>query len=118
MPRRKRTEKDYAKMREYNNRIHMRIYRPEGAMPKSLRDKIRVQCIRMGGDNHIAGDVRLAINSLWEKAEEYSIEWQWFHPEESVIVANRMSCNWKETKESSKRKFTAQSRVDWTQFEL
>lgn len=118
MPRKPRTEKDYAKMREHNNLIHMRVYRPEGKMPQELRAKIRLRCHEMGGDNHVANDVRLAVNSLWEEAEEFSIEWQWFHPEESVIVANRMSCNWKDSSEAFKRKYIARAQVECKQFEL
>lgn len=101
MPSRRKTEADLAVQRTYNSIYNARIYRPDGKVPKELIHRIRVRCYKQGGDLSVARDVRMAIHSLWEEVEEFSVDWQWLHPEESVITANRLSASWRR----STRKF-------------
>ena len=74
----KKTEDRLAYMRAYNEILHTRMYRPEGRMPRDLIHEARRRCFEMGGDLSVANDMRLAIHSVWEDAEEFSLRWQWF----------------------------------------
>lgn len=118
MPKQRKTEDRRAYMRAYNEILHTRMYRPEGRMPRDLIHEARRRCFEMGGDLSVANDMRLAIHSVWEDAEEFSLRWQWFHPEEAVIVANRLSINWRRSTQKFRDQEVARFQVECSQFEL
>ena len=118
MAKKEKTEHEREYMREYNAILNMRIYRPDGPMPRGLIRNVRVRCCEMGGDLGVSRDIRMAIHSLWEETEEHSLEWQWFHPEESVITANRISSTWYRSSEKFHQKFFTSLQVECSQFEL
>ena len=72
----------------------MRMWRPDGHAPRSLNRKVRLKCLAMGGDPSSRNDMQLAIHELWHEAEEFSIEWQWLHPEESYMYAKSLCDSW------------------------
>lgn len=94
----------------YSKGYHMRRYRPDGHMPRSLILQIRLECLRLGGDPGFTKDIQLAICSLWEWTEEGSDEWCWLHPEECVSTSNSLATGWRILKPASRERI--RSRVD------
>lgn len=73
----------------------VRMWRPEGQMPRTISFDLRVQTLRKGRDPGSPLDLQITAGEMWSEVPEGSPIFLWLHPEEMVYVSMGMAGNWR-----------------------